>query len=147
MGTDGTPAEMTFSNIHVACVNADSADYNGVSLFGSYMPVDFSSPLAPCSLLLVTDSRTDSHSLPGFQAYFVMDDDTTSDFSSVCVNYADVAEYEAIEGLTGRFDVAYAIWCDDSKTLYFTIPDSPRTRVTVSTDILSQIYGKVLLSC
>jgi surface protein len=120
--TDGAPDKMMFSNIDIITAKADSADYNGVSLYGSYMPVTFSE--TDLAKLFVVDSRTDSYMLPGFQAYFMMDDETTDDFSSVCVSYANVADFEAVESLTGPYDAVYAIWCEDSKTLYFTVPES-----------------------
>ena len=31
---------------------------------------------------------------------------------------------EAIESLTGHYDVAYVLWCEGDKTLYFTVPDN-----------------------
>ena len=120
--TSGAPEEMKFSDVAIQTVQADSADFNGVSLYGSYMPVTLSD--ADQAKLFVVDSRTENDMLPGFQAYFMMDDEVTDDFSNVCVNYTDKYDYEAIEPLTGHYDVAYALWCDNNKTLYFTVPDN-----------------------
>lgn len=120
--TNGAPDEMTFSDIDITTAKADSADYNGVALYGSYMPVTLSE--SDQAKLFVADSRAESYILPGFQAYFVMDNEVTDDFSSVCVNYTDGTDYDAIEPLTGYFDVAYAFWCEDTKTLHFTVPES-----------------------
>ena len=124
--TKGAPDEMTFSNIDITTAKADSADYNGVALHGSYMPVTLSE--TDQAKLFVADSRAESYILPGFQAYFLMDDEVTDDFSCVCINfktpYDQTTDYDAIEPLTGYFDVAYALWSEDTKTLHFTVPDS-----------------------
>ena len=40
------------------------------------------------------------------------------------MNHANGNDYEAIESLTGHYDVAYVLWCDNNKTLYFTVPDN-----------------------
>ena len=120
--TNGAPMEMKFSNVAVQTVQADIADFNGVSLYGSYMPVTLSD--ADQAKLFVVDSRTENYMLPGFQAYFKMDDDVTDDFNSVCVNHSYEYDYEAIESLTGHYDVAYVLWCKGDKTLYFTVPDN-----------------------
>ena len=120
--TDGAPEEMKFSDVDIRTVQADSADFNGVSLYGSYMPVTLSD--ADQAKLFVVDSRAENYMLPGFQAYFKMDDDVTDDFTSVCVNHANGNDFEAIESLTGHYDVAYVLWCEGDKTLYFTVPDN-----------------------
>ena len=120
--TSGAPEEMKFSDVAIQTVQADSADFNGVSLYGSYMPVTLSD--ADQAKLFVVDSRSETHMLPGFQAYFKMDDEVTDDFTSVCVNHANGNDYEAIESLTGHYDVAYVLWCEGNKTLYFTVPDN-----------------------
>ena len=120
--TSGAPEEMKFSDVAIQTVQADSADFNGVSLYGSYMPVTLSD--TDQAKLFVVDSRAENYMLPGFQAYFKMDDDVTDDFTSVCVNHANGNDYEAIESLTGHYDVAYVLWCEGNKTLYFTVPDN-----------------------
>ena len=120
--TSGAPEEMKFSDVAIQTVQADSADFNGVSLYGSYMPVTLSD--TDQAKLFVVDSRSETHMLPGFQAYFKMDDEVTDDFTSVCVNHANGNDYEAIESLTGHYDVAYVLWCEGNKTLYFTVPDN-----------------------
>lgn len=120
--TDGAPEEMKFSDVDIRTVQADSADFNGVSLYGSYMPVTLSDTDQP--KLFVVDSRAENYMLPGFQAYFKMDDEVTDDFTSVCLNHTNGNDYEAIESLTGHYDVAYVLWCEGDKTLYFTVPDN-----------------------
>ena len=118
---NGAPEMLIFSNKNITTTAADSVDYNGVALYGSYVPVPLTE--ADKAKLFVVDSRADSYTLPGFQAYFMMDDEVTDDFSSVCVNYANNADFETIEPLTGHYDVAYVLWCEGNKTLYFTVPE------------------------
>ena len=120
--TTGVPDELMFQGIDIIAAKADSADLGGVALYGSYAPVTFSE--TDQSKLFVVDSRAESYTLPGFQAYFMMDDEATDDFNSVCMSYTDGTDFDAIEPLTGHYDVAYAIWCEDTRTLHFTVPDS-----------------------
>ena len=112
---------LAFNNVDITTASAGNADFNKVACYGSYAPVIFTEE--DHAKLFITDSRTDSYSLPGFQAYFMMDDEVTDDFNSVCVNYGDQSDFEAIEPLTGHYDVAYVLWCQGDRTLYFTVPD------------------------
>jgi len=117
----GTTDKLIFEDADITTTPAGNADFNKVACYGSYAPVSLNE--ADSVKLFFVDSRTDSYSLPGFQAYFMMDDEVTDDFNSVCVNYGDQSDFEAIEPLTGHYDVAYVLWCQGDRTLYFTVPD------------------------
>ena len=118
--TQGAPAKLTFANVHVTADTATVDDFNGVAFSGNYDPVVFTE--ADLASLFVADSREGSFSLPGFQAHFLMDDGATDDFNTVCVTSGNLSDYEAVEPLIGHFDVAYALWCEGNRTLYFTVP-------------------------
>ena len=117
----GTTLKLAFNDVDITTTSAGNADFNGAAYYGSYTPISLTE--ADHAKIFFVDSRTDDYSLPGFQAYFMMDDEATDDFNSVCVNYGDQSDFEAIQPLTGHYDVAYLLWCNGNKTLYFTVPD------------------------
>lgn len=116
----GAPAMLTFTDVEITAAEAAVDDFNGVAFSGNYDPMVFTEADRAC--LFVTESREGSFNLPGFRAHFVLDDGATDDFNTVCVQSGDLSDYEAVEPLIGHFDVAYALWCEGNRTLYFTVP-------------------------
>ena len=118
---NGGSSQLAFSNVDIVTTSPAATDFNGVAYYGTYVSVPLTE--ADQAKLFVIDSRTDNYNMSGFQAYFLMDEDIYDNLNSVCLNDGIESDYEAIEPLTGHYDVAYTIWCYDNNTLYFAVPD------------------------